>query len=844
MATAQGIRAGRAYVELGASMDKLNRDLTQAQQRLNAWSSGARSAMISAFAIATPVALATKTFAEFDDQMRLVQAVTGATGAQFEKLTEQAKELGRTTSWTAAEAAQGMISLGRAGFKSDEIEASIAGVMDLARATGMEIGPATDIASNALRAFRLEASEMTRVVDVLTATANGSAQTLEDLGEAFKYVAPLAAETGLTIEDTAKIVGALANFGVRGSQAGTVLKAIQTRMASDSKAQELYLDLGIDITDAEGNLRKVNDVLLELGDRLRNVPSGERLAMIKTLFGQYGLTGVAITTANFRELNDAIDNADGTAARTAQTMDAGLGGAIRIMESAIEGAAIAIGESLVPTLIKGANTLEDAATRFTAFVQEHPNAITNVVKLTGSIGALSAGVWLTTKAMSAAVSVVKLGVSTYRGLSTAIGAVVGAQRAATAAEQARAATAAALTNVEKAVIAVNRATSDSAFAAANAQLALATAEYKSAAAAEASAVAKAKARAAMVAMTAATLAGVTALAAGAVVFVRYATSAERAAEKARDASDAARELADEATRQREMDTTLFEQLAELAGKQNLTNEEFARAQNIVAELNARYGDLGLVADETARKIYGMADAQIAFNEAKRRQEKQGLQDQIATNEAEIERIQAAQDRMNQSWMTGMVGGARQALGGKSLIERQQEYNDRIAELTRDNRRMQMQVNAIDNESKAVLKDTRETAAKAAMTAGPKLPWTVPESVDQTERIEQALKPLESLGKLLPDKLPEPIAPPETFQHILANPLPETAAILMREFDSLSLRLAQRAYSSTGSFSAYDSINPTVSRQLDETIRQTRVMEDVREELRRQRYEEEGDPDVI
>lgn len=844
MATAQGIRAGRAYVELGASMDKLNRDLTQAQQRLNAWSSGARSAMISAFAIATPVALATKTFAEFDDQMRLVQAVTGATGAQFEKLTEQAKELGRTTSWTAAEAAQGMISLGRAGFKSDEIEASIAGVMDLARATGTEIGPATDIASNALRAFRLEASEMTRVVDVLTATANGSAQTLEDLGEAFKYVAPLAAETGLTIEDTAKIVGALANFGVRGSQAGTVLKAIQTRMASDSKAQELYLDLGIDITDAEGNLRKVNDVLLELGDRLRNVPSGERLAMIKTLFGQYGLTGVAITTANFRELNDAIDNADGTAARTAQTMDAGLGGAIRIMESAIEGAAIAIGESLVPTLTKGVNTLEDAATRFTAFVQEHPNAITNVVKLTGSIGALSAGVWLTTKAMSATVSVVKLGVSTYRGLSTAIGAVVGAQRAATAAEQARAATAAALTNVEKAVIAVNRATSDSAFVAANAQLALATAEYKSAAAAEASAVAKAKARAAIVAMTAATLAGVTALAAGAVVFVRYATSAERAAEKARDASDAARELADEATRQREMDTTLFEQLAELAGKQNLTNEEFARAQNIVAELNARYGDLGLVADETARKIYGMADAQIAFNEAKRRQEKQGLQDQIATNEAEIERIQAAQDRMNQSWMTGMVGGARQALGGKSLIERQQEYNDRIAELTRDNRRMQMQVNAIDNESKAVLKDTRETAAKAAMTAGPKLPWTVPESVDQTERIEQALKPLESFGKLLPDKLPEPIAPPETFQHILANPLPETAAILMREFDSLSLRLAQRAYTSTGSFSAYDSINPTVSRQLDETIRQTRVMEDVREELRRQRYEEEGDPDVI
>ena len=178
MANAQGIRAGRAYVELATNASKLNAGLAAARGKLEAFASGAKSILTGALAVSAPVALAVKQFAAFDDQMRLVRGVTRATADEFATLTERAKELGRTTSWTAAQVAQGMTSLGRAGFSTGEIDNSIAAVMDLARATGTEIETAADIAGNAIRAFNLDASQMAKVCDVLTATANGSRSAL------------------------------------------------------------------------------------------------------------------------------------------------------------------------------------------------------------------------------------------------------------------------------------------------------------------------------------------------------------------------------------------------------------------------------------------------------------------------------------------------------------------------------------------------------------------------------------------------------------------------------------------------------------------------------------------
>ena len=153
MASANAIRAGKAYVELSVKtnnlLNRVGKSLNQLSDKIETFSRNAQQKIADAFVIGAPVAMATKLFADFDDQMRIVQAVSGSTGKAFEQLTDKALELGRTTSFTASQVAQGMAGLGRAGFNSREIDESIASVMALSRAT---------------------------------ATANGSAQTVEDLG--------------------------------------------------------------------------------------------------------------------------------------------------------------------------------------------------------------------------------------------------------------------------------------------------------------------------------------------------------------------------------------------------------------------------------------------------------------------------------------------------------------------------------------------------------------------------------------------------------------------------------------------------------------------------------------
>lgn len=866
MATgAQGIRAGRAYVELGTNADKLNKGLASAQARVQAFASATRSALVSTFAISAPAALAVKSFAAFDDQMRLVQAVTGATGQQFAALTERAKELGRTTSWTAAQVAQGMTSLGRAGFQTEEIQSSVSSVMDLARATGTEIETATDIAGNALRAFGLDATQMARVCDVLTATANGSAQTLEDLGEAFKYVAPIAASTGHTIEDSAKIVGALANFGVKGSQAGTVLKAIQTRLASDKNAQATYAKLGIDTTDAQGNLRKVNDVLIDLGKTLQSMPSADRLATIKTLFGQYGLSGVALTTANFQELNDAIDRAGGTAQRVAQTMDDGLGGAVRITKSAVEGFALAVGESLVPTLTSFAKSVQSAAASLTSWTQANPAAIQSTASLVVKFGAASAVLYAVSKACSVALSGVKLLTSSYNALVRSVDFFVGASRAADAVQKARAATDAALANVANKVQAVNAATSATARAAAQAELALATAEYKTAAAAQAAAVAKARARAATVAMTAASIAAVAVVGGLTLAYLNWAGAADRAATASRNASDAADAAAVANEQRRADDRELFAELQKLASQQELTSNEFARAQYVVKELTDRYGDLGIKCDDAAKAILGMAGAQDAFNEAQKKQEIQDAKNQIETYNDEIERNNAA-IRNQDSFLGGVGAAIRSGFSSSAMLQRRQELVDRNRELERLIRSEQNKLELARNTEPATATvQNNQTVEPVPAIQGPQVPPTVVEPPEIAPIVVPSSEPVEIVQEqndATASAIDRALARLDTFDSfaagiaaqveqvnaekydfeaptVLFEPFAEEIANAVDSLGDLGTTIGQ-SFESSGTFNAFESMEIDGSAQLAESRRQTRVLEDVRAELKRQNELEEGD----
>jgi len=392
----QGIRAGRAYVELGVN-DRLQAGLKRAQRRLRAFGTnvraiGAQLVKVSA-GVGAGFALSTRVFAGFDDRMRVVRAVTGATQDQFEALRNEAKRLGRTTSFTAGQVADAMTELGRAGFDPREILDSTESVLALARATNTELPRATEIAGAALRGFSLDATEMGRVSDVLTVTANKSAQTLEDLFESFKFVAPIAVEAGASIEDTAAALGILANNGLKGSRAGTAVARAYKNLSKQAKQAELQR-IGVEAVDAAGDLRPLADILVDIGSATQNLGSAERLAIFESLFGRGQAAALKLASSNaaFDTLRDELRQSSGVAVETAEQMDAGIGGAFRRLMSAAEGVAIAIGEAIERPVRRAAEVLKSIAGWITKVVNRNRELIATIAKVTAIV--FAAGVAL------------------------------------------------------------------------------------------------------------------------------------------------------------------------------------------------------------------------------------------------------------------------------------------------------------------------------------------------------------------------------------------------------------------------------------------------------------------
>ena len=340
--------------------------------------------------VKAPAQEAVGVFSDFDDTMRMVRStITGATDDDFEKLTEKAKLLGRTMSFTASEVAGGMLNLARNGFSTEEIDSAITSIMDLARGTGTDVATTADYVSTAIRSFGLSAEDTTHVCDVMMASANTSAQTLTDFGEALKYSAKMADTTQMSIEDYAKTIGTLANYGVKGSSAGTGLRQMLTNMVKPQSAQA-FSDLGVAVSDAEGNLRPFAEILSDVAHQMEGMGTGEKMSWFYTLFGQRAMAGGAsLLEGQFDTLNDAIDNAAGRARATAEQMDAGIGGSFRMMTSAMEGAQIAFGEAFGPSVTKAMDALNEFFTKSSEWIQAHQefvNTLASGVAVFGAVG--------------------------------------------------------------------------------------------------------------------------------------------------------------------------------------------------------------------------------------------------------------------------------------------------------------------------------------------------------------------------------------------------------------------------------------------------------------------------
>ncbi len=445
MAGQQGIRAGKAFVELYANYAKLTAGLRKVQRKLKRFGStvsslGKKTAMAGA-AIAVPLALSLRIGAQFSDQMSKVKAVTEGTVEAFEKLEKSAKRLGRTTSFTANAVAEGMVELGRAGFSRDEIDLAIAGMLDLSRATDTELAEATGIAAAALRQFNLDADQTGRVVDVLTATANGSAQTLTDLGESLKYVAPIASEAGETIEEIGAALGIMANNSIKGSMAGTALARAYKNLSSD-KTKKTLAGIGVSAGDASGNLRPMADILNDIGKATENMGTKQRLNIFEQLFGRGQAANLKLAKSGlkFDDMFNKIAGSAGLAARTAEEMDNNLGGSFRKFISAAEGVAIAISESIEGPVRSMLGTFTEWLGSLTEWIEKNQEIVKAVgvlalvlVTVGGALLALGATVGLVSFAIGGLATILPIAGAAFALIISPIGIITGVAIAAIAA---------------------------------------------------------------------------------------------------------------------------------------------------------------------------------------------------------------------------------------------------------------------------------------------------------------------------------------------------------------------------------------------------------------------------
>lgn len=292
-----------------------------------------------------------KTASEFEAAMSKVKAISGATGGDFKRLEDIAKKMGATTKFTAIDSAEALKYMGMAGWKTDQMIAGLPPIMNLAAASGENLGTVSDIVTDSLTAFGLKATDAARFSDVLAAAATNSNTNVGLMGETFKYAAPVAGALGYSIEDTAVAVGLMANAGIKGSQAGTSLRSAFTRLVKPTKEVNKGLELiGLSADDFRG--KSLHETIDILRDSFKGLDGSQQAEIASMIFGQRAMSGmlgiINASEEDYNKLTTAIQNSSGSADEMAKIMNDNLHGDLVLLKSAVEGAAIAIGERLRP----------------------------------------------------------------------------------------------------------------------------------------------------------------------------------------------------------------------------------------------------------------------------------------------------------------------------------------------------------------------------------------------------------------------------------------------------------------------------------------------------------------
>lgn len=321
-------------------------------------------------------AASSKLYLDFDNAMRGVAGTMGITAKEIEqgsesykKLEEAARDCGKSTQFSATESAEALNYLALAGYDVDTAIAMLPKTLNLAAAGNLDLAQATDMVTDSASALGLDIQGTERLIDQMAKTSQKSNTNIAQLGEGILTVGGTAKYLAGGTTELNTALGILADNGIKGAEGGTALRNVILSLAAPmDKAKECMDNLGLSVFDAQGKMRPLNDIFKDLDSKLGEMSESERINVLNTIFNKVDLKSVNALLANSGErfdfLSGEIDNANGTAEQMAETMNSGLGGALKEMKSALEEAGLAIGEVLAPVIKNLANFIKDLALKF------------------------------------------------------------------------------------------------------------------------------------------------------------------------------------------------------------------------------------------------------------------------------------------------------------------------------------------------------------------------------------------------------------------------------------------------------------------------------------------------
>lgn len=367
--------AGNSFVRFGRGLESTGKMLT-----------GAITAPVMGVGAA-----ALKAGRSFTDEMNTVQAVSGATGKDFEKLTALARKMGAETKFSASESAEALKYMGMAGWDTQQMTAGLEPILNLAVAAGTDLATTSDIVTDALTAFGLKAEDATHFTDVLAQASNSANTDVVGLGEAFKYVAPVAGSLGYSVEDVSLALGTMANAGIKGAKAGRALSTSIMRLGSPTKEMSGALSqLGVSLTDSEGKMLPLRTVLEQLRGSFKGLTEEQQLAFASTIFGKDAASSMLpilnASQSEWDKLAGSIDNAEGATKRMRDIMEDSLGGDFDKLKSAAEGALLDIFDIIEPTVRDIMQKVSGLLETFHSLPDESKERIVKLALALASIG--------------------------------------------------------------------------------------------------------------------------------------------------------------------------------------------------------------------------------------------------------------------------------------------------------------------------------------------------------------------------------------------------------------------------------------------------------------------------